>query len=98
MQQAVATRPTLDELVARACRLAAEPGLWAPFVRSAADERHFVPLAHDLPAWVITWAPSTGLTWHDHDEAEGAVVVVRGALVERWTSACQPGVRTRTLA
>ncbi|MEA2717180.1 MAG: hypothetical protein QOI99_1497 [Actinomycetota bacterium] len=36
-------------------------------------------------AWLIAWAPGGALDLHDHGGSTGAVVVVEGELVERYT-------------
>jgi hypothetical protein len=67
-----------------ATRLALSPSRWRPLVRYEPGARLYVPIL-DLgcDAWVICWAPGTGLARHDHGGAAGAMAVVEGTLVER---------------
>ena len=75
--------PTVDA-ASLATRLALSPSRWRPLVRHEPGVRRYVPVP-DLgcDAWVITWAPGTGLARHDHGGASGAMAVVEGTLVER---------------
>ncbi len=79
---AVELSPT--ELLARARRLAAEPGL-ADRLAAAADQRTWLTLdaGSGTRAWLIAWPPGTGTGWHDHGGASGAMVALAGELTER---------------
>jgi Cysteine dioxygenase type I len=74
----------LADLLARARRLAAEPGLVARLAAEP-DQRGWLPLdaGPGARAWLIAWPPGTGTGWHDHGGAAGAMVAVAGELVER---------------
>lgn len=75
---------TLTELLARATRLAGEPGLTSRLATEA-DQRTWLPLdaGPGTRAWLIAWPPGTGTGWHDHGGAAGAMVAVAGELTER---------------
>jgi len=76
--------PDLADLLARAGRLAAEPGLTARLATEP-DQRSWLPLdaGPGARAWLIAWPPGTGTGWHDHGGASGAMVAVAGELTER---------------
>lgn len=76
--------PGLAELLARATRLAAEPGL-TDRLATEPDQRSWLPLdaGPGTRAWLIAWPPGTGTGWHDHGGAAGAMVAVAGELTER---------------
>ncbi len=76
--------PGLTELLARATRLAAEPGL-TDRLATEPDQRSWLPLdaGPGTRAWLIAWPPGTGTGWHDHGGAAGAMVAVAGELTER---------------
>lgn len=76
--------PGPAELLARARRLAAEPGLTERLV-AGPDQRGWLPLdaGHGVRAWLIAWPQGTGTGWHDHGGAVGAMVAVAGELTER---------------
>lgn len=73
-----------DELVELVRAVAARPELWEEHVRYDDEHRHYVRLHRDAHAevWLLCWTPSNDTGWHDHDVSAGAVVVVRGAVVE----------------
>ncbi len=81
---ALTTELSLPELLARATRLAAEPGL-ADRLRTEPDQRTWLPLdaGPGTRAWLIAWPPGTGTGWHDHGGAAGAMVALAGELTER---------------
>lgn len=72
--------PTLLDVVRRH---AGDPAL-LDLIDPAAEERTWVRLpgagGHEL--WAIAWPAGSSTDWHDHGEAAGAFVVIRGALVE----------------
>jgi hypothetical protein len=35
-----------------------------------------------VDVWVLCWTPNNDTGWHDHDTSAGAVVVIRGELIE----------------
>ena len=76
--------PGLTDLLARATRLAAEPGL-IERLATEPDQRSWLPLnsGPGTRAWLIAWPPGTGTGWHDHGCAAGAMVAVAGELTER---------------
>jgi hypothetical protein len=47
--------------------------------------------------WLIGWGVDSGVDFHDHGDSAGAIVVVRGELVEH-TPRAAGGVRTQRLA
>jgi hypothetical protein len=75
---------------------AGTPERWGPLVRHIPGARCYVPLPVYDPAvddrlvapsaWLITWAPGTGLELHDHGGSAGTLAVVRGELTERHTT------------
>ncbi|HVN51805.1 MAG TPA: cysteine dioxygenase family protein [Acidimicrobiales bacterium] len=72
------------DVASLATRLALAPSRWRPLVRHERAARVYVPIPDlECDAWVITWAPGTGLARHDHGGAEGAMAVLEGTLVER---------------
>jgi hypothetical protein len=73
-----------DELVRLVERIAAQPGMWAPYADPAATERTYAALRRDasVDLWAIFWLPENDTGWHDHDTSSGAVHVVEGALDE----------------
>lgn len=84
----------LNDLLARATRLAAEPGLVErlrasssaePDSLSDPDQRSWLPLdaGPGTRAWLIAWPAGTGTGWHDHGGSAGAMVAVAGELTER---------------
>jgi hypothetical protein len=84
----------LTELLARATRLAAEPGLLErlaadgepePGSEPGPDQRTWLPLdaGPGTRAWLISWPAGTGTGWHDHGGSSGAMVAVAGELTER---------------
>ncbi|MGZ4681802.1 MAG: cysteine dioxygenase [Acidimicrobiales bacterium] len=74
----------------------ARRGSWCGMVEHVPGERRFSRLDVDgAEAWVISWAPGTGLGLHDHGGAAGALVVVQGSLVEQWRTGRDPD-RLRT--
>jgi len=81
-----------------ASRLARE-GDWCAMVEHVPGERRFSRIDVDgAEAWVISWAPGTGLGLHDHGGAAGALVVVQGSLVEQWRTRRAPeNLRTNWL-
>jgi hypothetical protein len=84
-----------------AAALACSPDRWAPLVAHVPGERWYGRLFDDPEAcaWLITWAPGSGLPLHDHGDASASLVVVGGALSERYTSRDdigRPGARLRS--
>ena len=76
------------DLLARAIRLAAAPGIadrLADRLASRPDQRTWLPLdaGPGARAWLIAWPPGTGTGWHDHGGASGAMVAIAGELTER---------------
>lgn len=71
-----------------AAALAGSPERWEHLVVHVPGERRYVALFDDPQAcgWLITWAPGTGLPLHDHGDASASLVVVGGALSERYTT------------
>ncbi|MFL6166211.1 MAG: cysteine dioxygenase [Ornithinibacter sp.] len=67
-----------------ALRLAAEPSQWRPSVDFDPDRRYYRRLLADEhhEAWLLTWLPGQGTSWHDHGGSGGAFVVLQGALAE----------------
>jgi hypothetical protein len=76
---------------------AAAPERWQHLVRHVPGERWYLPLddlvaegyavtgsAGAASAWLITWAPGTGLDLHDHGGSAGSLAVVSGVLSERY--------------
>jgi cysteine dioxygenase type I len=74
----------LADLLGRAKRLAAEPGLLAR-IATDPDQRTWLQLdaGPGTRAWLIAWPPGTGTGWHDHGGSAGAMVAVAGELTER---------------
>lgn len=67
-------------------------GAWRQQVVFDASERTYRRLAStdDWEAWLLGWWPGQRTGVHDHGGAGGAIVVVRGALLERfWPAADQ---------
>jgi mannose-6-phosphate isomerase-like protein (cupin superfamily) len=65
--------------------LATSPGVWAARVRHDPLERVVDLLWRDerVEVWLICWSGEDHDTgFHDHDESNGALAVVRGTLVE----------------
>lgn len=81
---APAPAPDPAELLARAKRLASEPGL-ADRLAARPRRRTWLPLdaGAGTRAWLIAWPPGTGTGWHDHGGARGAMVAIAGELTER---------------
>jgi Cysteine dioxygenase type I len=80
--------------------LARSPEVWSHLVDHVPGERRYVALPgiEGAEAWLITWAPGTGLDLHDHGGAEGAMALVEGALVEQYGRTARPtDLRTRVL-
>jgi hypothetical protein len=92
------TVPTSPDAAARlsarlAAAWAAAPERWQHLVCHVPGERWYLPL-DDLvaeggagpaaSAWLITWAPGTGLDLHDHGGSAGSLAVVSGVLSERY--------------
>jgi Uncharacterized conserved protein, contains double-stranded beta-helix domain len=50
---------------------------------SAERQRHQLTKNPHLEVWLVTWPPGATTDWHDHGAAAGAVVVVRGELIDR---------------
>ena len=88
-QAATVSVPTgsigLADLLARARRLAAEPGLLDRIHVDEPDQRTWLPLdaGPGTRAWLIAWPPGTGTGWHDHGGSAGAMVALAGELTER---------------
>ena len=48
-------------------------------------------------AWLIAWSPASSVGTHDHGGSQGAVHVLRGALVERYWDNDDAAPRVRSL-
>ena len=90
--------PTLDpvEVATRLARVARWPGA------SDLAERAWKLVAHtpEFDAWVIAWPTGGRVALHDHGRSSGAIVVVRGSLVETvpwWDDAGRLTMRAREL-
>ena len=80
-------------LEAIAAELARSPERWARRVHHVRGSRCYETIdVGGAEAWVITWAPGTGLALHDHGGAAGALTVVGGRLHERFGRREWPGV------
>jgi predicted metal-dependent enzyme (double-stranded beta helix superfamily) len=92
---ATAHAAQLSAELAGAC--AAAPARWRSLVHHEPGSRWYVrlddvvadlvlddPAPGALSAWLITWAPGTGLDLHDHGGSVGSVAVVGGQLTERY--------------
>ncbi len=80
--------------------LARCPERWSHLVDHVPGQRRYVALPgiEGVEAWLISWAPGTGIDLHDHGGAAGAMVLVEGALVERYGRTAHPTVlRSRVL-
>ena len=77
--------PAARLLAGLALDLAAREAGWGSAVRFDAGRRVLVPLAGPpgVQAWVSGWLPGQSSDLHDHGSTAAAMVVVRGALVER---------------
>jgi hypothetical protein len=75
---------TLPELLARATRLAAQPGL-TDGLATEPDQRTWLPLdaGAGTRAWLIAWPPGPRTGGHHHGGASGAMVALAGELTER---------------
>ncbi|MGH7866268.1 MAG: rhodanese-like domain-containing protein [Candidatus Dormibacteraceae bacterium] len=64
--------------------LSRDQQLWQPLVRHDHTHRWYELLLRlpSVEVWLIAWAPGQGTLPHDHGEANGALTVVEGALVE----------------
>ena len=80
---------TERDLVARARELIVQP-----------NGRGWIRVADtaDADAWLIAWGPASSVGTHDHGGSQGAVHVLRGALVERYWDHEDPSPRVRRLA
>jgi hypothetical protein len=82
---------------------AGAPERWARLVRHVPGGRWYLPLPVDevavadpsvpVSAWLISWAPGSGLGLHDHGGSAGSLAVVRGELAERHTTTADVVVR-----
>lgn len=62
------------------------------------DRRYACLADTDLyDAWLIHWAPSARLEFHDHGGSRGVVVVTEGRLVEHYFDGQQPALRRRAI-
>jgi quercetin dioxygenase-like cupin family protein len=87
------------ELAGIVSSLSGRPELWQSLVRHHRRERWYdrLALTEDVEVWLIGWWPGQSTPLHDHGGAEGALVVVAGALEETAVT-LPPGVaRHRTL-
>jgi Cysteine dioxygenase type I len=86
-----------DLAASLAARLAGTPRRWRGLVRHEPGGRCYVPVPGlvDAEAWIITWAPGTGLDRHDHGGAAGAMAVVEGSLLEHHGRTWAPGTFRR---
>jgi mannose-6-phosphate isomerase-like protein (cupin superfamily) len=73
----------IDELAAIAGDVA-KGDSWMPHARVDTARRHHVRLLSNglYEAWLLGWAPGQHVGMHDHGDAAGAFVVVRGKLRE----------------
>jgi hypothetical protein len=62
------------------------PLLGSPGVLDLDELSGTVPPDATVSAWLITWAPGTGLDLHDHGGSAGTLAVVAGELTERHTN------------
>ncbi len=88
-----------ESMVRLAHAIAAEEGLWRPYVRHDADMRFYQQLYRDpnLDVWLICWVSGQSTGYHDHDRSSGAVVVCEGTLLEDWFRIEEDGwVRVKT--
>jgi rhodanese-related sulfurtransferase/predicted metal-dependent enzyme (double-stranded beta helix superfamily) len=71
-------------LVDVTAELARQVEVWRPLVRQDAAERWYELLVASagIEIWLIGWPPGQGTLPHDHGDANGALTVVQGALVE----------------
>jgi len=51
----------------------------------------------DISAWLISWAPGSGLALHDHGDASAGITVVEGELHERYIHLDLTDFRARDL-
>jgi hypothetical protein len=72
---------------------AGAPERWRGLVRHVPGGRWYHPLPFEaldgdepISAWLITWAPGTGLDLHDHGGSAGTLAVVGGELTEWHTT------------
>jgi rhodanese-related sulfurtransferase len=75
---------TPTQLVDITAELAREVDVWRPLVRHGATERWYELLTRSagLEIWLIGWPPGQGTLPHDHGDANGALTVVEGTLIE----------------
>ncbi len=86
MSTTLINRPRLTVNPSRiARRLAENTRLWDGVVEFDPAERWYTRIAreHDWEAWLLSWLPGQGTDWHDHGGSAGALLVLRGRLVER---------------
>lgn len=69
-----------------------------PKLHASTGERRWVKLVSTstYDAWLVAWAPGTGLAAHDHGGATGAFAVVTGSLVNQTVVEGEP-VQRRTV-
>lgn len=74
---------TGDQLL-RIARLFASDDSYAGSVDLSAPERQRIALDSNehLEVWLMVWPVASSTGWHDHGQASGAYVVVRGELIE----------------
>jgi quercetin dioxygenase-like cupin family protein len=73
-----------EELRRFATELAADRERWAHLVRQAGDVRVYEQIWDDeeVNAWAICWSEDQDTGFHDHDDSEAAIVVIRGQVRE----------------
>jgi hypothetical protein len=101
MRTAIDTIDHLQTATDLVCCLVDAPESWRSLVRYPAHGRYYerieLPSSVSAEAWVITWAPNSGLPRHDHGGAAGALAVVEGELTEEHGRREAPGLLRRRL-
>jgi mannose-6-phosphate isomerase-like protein (cupin superfamily) len=75
-------RPTRRDPLSIARGLAGDPRLPVRPVSTERRSWELLAATDEYEAWVIDWPRSEGVSFHDHGDSSGAVVVVSGELVE----------------
>lgn len=75
---------TPGQLVDITAELAGLPDVWRPLLRRGLSERWFERLVSSpgIEVWLIGWPAGRGTLPHDHGDANGALTVIEGVLVE----------------
>lgn len=73
--------PALGELTRQ---IAGRPALWRPLLQHDPGHRWYerLLLTPRVEVWLIGWAPGQGTLPHDHGDADGALTVTEGTLIE----------------